>query len=147
MIFLSASSTQSSCNSGAEYSITAARAHNLRGANSFRRTIESNYIIGSYLLVCRVRSCRSNRVLVPRARLMSCGTMQRADTRRLHTGERYTYVSISLSFFLSFSICRPRLGAVSCIKFLQQATVSDACTQIRNIPSGMYSYLERTSSP
>ena len=51
VIFLSASSAQSSCNSDAEYSITAARARNLRSANSFRRTIESNYVIGSFLLI------------------------------------------------------------------------------------------------
>lgn len=122
VFFLSASSVQSSCNSGAEYSITAARARNLRSANSFRRTIESNYVIGSFLLVW-VRSGR-NRVLVPRARLMSCGTMQ---TRRpvCIREKDITYVYISLSLSL---LAEPRLDAVLRIKFLQRAMVSDACT-------------------
>jgi len=41
-----------------------------------------------------------NRVLVPRARLMSCGTMQCADTRRrLHTKDTYTYIYIYIYLF------------------------------------------------
>lgn len=141
VIFLSASSAQSSCNSGAEYSITAARARNLRSANSFRREPSKviTLLARSFSSAELGRGEGRNRVLVPRALVWCRAVRRNVQTPAVCIREReryYIYVRVCIYTYLSL-FAEPRLGAVSCIKFLQQASVSDACTQIRNIPSGM----------